>query len=116
MGSSLRAFQSSNGPISHAKPHLMARSTASGSSEISGILEDVAGNVDEDIQADHIDRAESRRLGSANQGSRQPVNFFDRESALPHQLNGLQRSKQADPIRDEIGGVFRAHDPFAQDD
>src|SRR5207249_7015787 len=42
----------------------------------------------------------------ANQGSRQPVNFFDRESALPHQLNGLQRSKQADPIRDEIGGVF----------
>ena len=72
--------------------------------------------MDEDIQADHIDRAESRRLGSANQGSRQPVNFFDRESALPHQLNGLQRSKQADPIRDEIGGVFRAHDPFAQDD
>ena len=79
-----------------------------------GILVNVIGNVDDDIQADHINRAEGRRSGPTNDWARHSIDFFNRESALPHQCDGLQRRKQADAIRDEIGSVFRTHNAFSQ--
>jgi len=77
---------------------------------------DVVCHVDKDVQADHIDCAERRCLGTADEGSRQPVYFFDRETALLHQLNGLQRGKQPDAVRDEVRRIFRVDDPFSKHD
>ena len=70
--------------------------------------------MNEDVEADHIHRAECRCFRASDERPGQSVDFLDRESALLHQLNRFESGKKSDSIRDEIRSVVRMHHAFAK--
>lgn len=67
------------------------------------------------VEADHVRRAERRRLRAAEAAARQVVDFVEAQAELLGLGDHGEDREDADAVRDEVRRVLRAHDALADD-
>ena len=68
----------------------------------------------EDIETNHVDRAERCRLRPADDGAGERIDLLDGETHLLHDAHHVQDRECTDTVGDEIGGVLSVNDGFPQ--
>ena len=72
------------------------------------------GHIQADVEPGEVRQTKRRHARAPNEGSRQRVDFLDRETLLNHRLERVHDRKEKDAIGNEIGPVFREYSHFAQ--
>ncbi len=67
------------------------------------------------VEADHVRRAERRRLRAAEARSGQVVDFVETQAEFLRFGHHRENREDADAVRDEVRRVLRAHDALADD-
>ena len=68
----------------------------------------------QDVDSGDVHRAEGGTLGPADHRARHGVDFLNREVPARELFQHTRHAVEPDPVRDEIGGVLRHHDPLAE--
>ena len=68
----------------------------------------------EGVQADKVGCSEHGCFGAAHGRTEQGVHFRNGHPVFEHQLHGFYDALDADPVADEVRGVFGPHDAFTQ--
>ncbi len=81
---------------------------------VGGLLVQVTGHVEHDVEPHHVGRAEGGRLRPPHERARERVDLLDRVAPLLEQGDHPHHTVDADAVADEVGHVVRHHDPLAQ--